>query len=271
MSEILETRYNSKLIRISSHDRNFDIPNQTSSNFTLNIPNTVNSLKRVVALSPVSVQIPNFFYNVYECSLKYTRVSDNTARELKVDDGQYTIDELMNHVVTKFNAFEQNGAMVYNPTTSQTPDFNSITQKMSFNFGMDIKIKSGIDNKLAEIFGFSHDGKEYSTTNNAITAPFVFDLSGNDCVYIHSKQLSNDAVDLEVNTKTVHSIVAIPLDVFFGETAYWKNNSSSSNLIKFNSPRNITNISISVRDNRGNLLSIQGADFTMVIKVFYLL
>jgi len=271
MSEILETRYLSSIVRISAHDRNMNIPNFSSANFEINVPNSVRSLKNVVALSIQSVQLPHMFYNIYNATLKYIRVSDGAQRELVVDDGQYTIDQLMDHIVVKFNAYEANGAMVYNATTSQTPDLNDITQKLSLNFGMDIKIQSGTDCKLGEILGFSHDGTVYATTNNAVVAPYIFDLSGNDCVYIHSKTLSNGASDLEVNLKNVHSILAIPLDVFFGETAYYSNKSNGSNLIKFNSPRNITHIPISIKDNRGNQLSIQGADWTMVIKVYYVL
>ena len=271
MSEIYESKFKSTLIRISAHDRSFVTPNQSPTDFELNVPTSNVALKNVVAVSPVSMSLTHFFYNVYNCTFKYTRVSDNAERELKLDDGQYDVDSLLEHVVAKFNVYEPNGAMTYIDTNDpNNPSLNPITHRMSFDFGMNISFTSSINNKLAEIFGFSYDNVTYTTANNQITAPYCFDLSGENCIFIHSKALSNGASDLETTPKEVHSILSIPLaNAYFGETVSWRNNSSSANLIKFNSPRQLSSIPISIRNNRGEKLNLQGSDFTLVVKCFY--
>ncbi len=275
MSEILESKYASKLIRISAHDRNFSIPNQTSTNFTVNVPNNVTSLKNVVAISPVSCHMPNMFYNVYNGFFSYSYIGNITnnlttvVNRRMVPDGQYDIDEFMTAFVETWNTYHPNDTMTYSPTTSQNPDLDPITYRLKLQFPFNITIETGPEQRIAEILGFSHISASVST-NGLLYAPYAFDLSGNDAVYIHSRTLSNGCSDLEVIEKDIHSILMMPLDQNFSYTCYWKNNSSSSNLIKFNTPRNITSIPISVRDNRGTLLDINGADWTLTIKVFYL-
>ncbi len=268
MSEILETKYASSMVRVSSHDRNFNIKNESSSSFTVNVPSNTEQLKNVLAVQPLSVKLPNLFYNCYNSIFKF---SINTVDySISVPDGQYTIDSFMNEFVSAYNTATGN-TMTYNSTSSATPDLDPITFKLDLDFASlsAITFTASADNNIAQKLGFSYDDTVYtSSATGVITSPYPVDLSGPDAVYIHSIQMSNGVHDMDTSGD-IHVITAIPLDKPFGQTCFWQNSSASSHLIKFYSPRNITNISMNLRDNRGRLLDIQGADWTIILKVYY--
>jgi len=267
-----EEKYLSKMIRVSAHDRNFEIKNTSNSDFEINVPNTTIALRNVHAVSVVSVQLPNMFYNVKDCKFTFTRVSDGQEFTINLDDGQYSVDEFFAEFGAKYNTALGGVTFLYNPTTSANPYLDENTQKINLHFGIQISFTASLENNCCELMGFSFDNTAYTTAaNGQLTSPYIVNLAGVSSVFVHSKTLSNGSHDMEINPKNVHSIVAVPMDTYFGETTFWQNSSSSSHIIKFNSSRQISRIPLSLRNNRGKLLDINGADWSIVFKVYYTL
>ena len=111
--DLLQNEFNSKLIRISAHDRDFSRVNESNSQFEINLPSNTRGMRDVIASVPISFHCTNLFYNVKDAQFLF---NDGADQVVTVPDGQYTIDEFMDAFVASYNTVT-GLAMVYLPTT----------------------------------------------------------------------------------------------------------------------------------------------------------
>ena len=90
--DLLQNEFNSKLIRISAHDRDFSRSNESNSQFEINLPSNTRGMRQVIASVPISFHCTNLFYNVVDAQFLF---NDGADQVVTVSDGQYTIDEFM--------------------------------------------------------------------------------------------------------------------------------------------------------------------------------
>ncbi len=268
--DLLQNEFNSKLIRISAHDRDFNRLNESNSQFEINLPSNTRGMRQVIASVPISFHCTNLFYNVTDAQFLFNDgISDKVVT---VSDGQYTIDEFMAAFVTSYNAVT-GLAMVYLPTTDANPDIDPITAVIDLDFKQQITFTASDENNIGIILGFSFDNVEYTTDGaGLITSPYPVDISGVDAVYLHSRSLSTGATDLDTKENVEYfPYLQVPLDAAFGCPIFWKSTSNASFIHKYVTPRDISSIAISLRDNRGRLLNVQNSDWSLLLKVYYLI
>lgn len=260
----LETKYQTILLRLSAHDR-AERPNETNSDFTLDVRSQNIELKKITAITVVNCQIPNVFYNIRApySTFNFTDEFDNECTAT-VADGNYDVNQFM------LELMKQIDIALSLPEGSSTYEFNEITYKVSFTTGAIIKFYSTEDsNELAYRMGFGDDATlQYSgTTFNGIN---IIDLTGPHIVSIHSPDLARGALDYGSRSGTVKMIAQIPLDKPFGFLCYYSSN-SSADLIKYQSPKSLNQIRLILRDVKGRRLDIGTMDWNITIRVYYLL
>jgi len=259
----LDAKTFSKYVRISSHDRDFNDTSQTASSFKVNIPSHSREFTALVGCQVVSAHIPNLFYNIneYNNSFTFTTIGDGLPHTIVVPEGQYSSTELVDDLIALIDA-ELSSSNSYSVADN--------TFKLTLTFSEDVKFTPSIDtNGLPVILGWGEREIEYTTTASSITSPYPIDLSGVDAVYVHTRELSAGLTDFDISGQDVHPIVSVPLNVSFGQVAYYQSQDSTTGLIRFRNQRAITEINLRLRDSRGRLLDLNGSDMTVVVKIYF--
>lgn len=266
MDLTLEGKYQSRLLRLSAHDRKINRANETNSDFTLEIKSNNKELKKIVATQVVNAQIPNVFYNIPDGLnvFKY-EIASAPQPDIVIPEGQYSVEQLMDTFLglldTALSLPAGSSTYEFN-APNKTPDFKiSITTGSAIEFTSDEN-----DNPIAFKLGYG-DGSYSGTT---FDAPNIINLVGPHTVSIHSFELSNPVLDYGASSGTIRLIAQVPLDKPFGQMCYF-NASTSSDLIKYQEVKNLNQIRLILRDNQGRRLNVQNHDWSVTLKVWYLL
>lgn len=266
MDLTLDGKYQSRLLRLSAHDRKINRANESNSDFTLDIKSSNKELKKVVATQVINVQIPNVFYNIPQGLnvFKYS-VASVPQPDIVIPEGQYTIEQLMEVFLGLLDT-----ALLL-PAGSSTYDFNEPNQtpdfKISITAGSAIEFTSDEnDNPIA--FKLGYGDASYSGT--VFDAPNIINLVGPHTVSIHSQEISNPVLDYGATSGTIRLIAQVPLDKSFGQMCYF-NATTSSDLIKYQDVKSWNQIRLILRDNQGRRLNVQNHDWSVTLKVWYLL
>lgn len=254
----------SKIIRINSHDREFDRKNQSNSNFTLNVPSYASEFSKVVALQVIHVSLPNVFYNIPEGRNSWSFQVGASEEEITIpSDMQYSAASFMAALQLAFNA---NVALSAFGVTTITLD--PVTFKLSFVFPTNtISWVSDQKNYLSVKSGFGFSETEYSGTNIFVT-PSTIALSGPSIAYIRSNQLSANSSDFD-RSGDVGTICYVALDNAFGEMCFYNIQDSTSSLIRYRNARNITNIDIRLSNKFGLPLDVGEHGINIIAKIYY--
>ena len=254
----------SKIIRINSHDRQFDRKNQSNSNFTLNVPSYAAEFGKVVGLQVIQVSLPNVFYNIPEGRNTWQFKVGASVEEISIpSDIQYRAASFITALETSFNA---NATLSAFGATTITLDPQ--TFKLTFTFPTNtISWVSDQKNYLSVKSGFGFSETEYSGTNVFIT-PSTIALSGPNICYIRSNQLSANSSDFD-RSGDVGTLTYIVLDKGFGEVCNYNIQDSTSSLIRYRNARNLTNIDIRLSNKFGEPLDVGQHDINIIAKIYY--
>lgn len=240
------------IYNIDSKDRNTtSFPN--SHNFTYNkVDTTIDSIVRVepfnqrnvIEINVDSINIPNTFYFIN--STKGNNIINIDSTDYTIPDGSYTKEELM----TALTALAKVTLASYSSTTNKV----TLTTTANFTF-------SSINNyqSLGEILGYLN-GVTYTSGTvapNAMTLPqepYIF-LSINDFGNIIHKEQRYVAKLVPDNSSRFDDVNR--------ETVY----RTQSTRIVFDQPKDIRELKISLRDNVGNLASLNGVNFNFNLEV----
>lgn len=271
--DLHDSSIRSKIWRISAHDR-VDL-NQNTSAFSIDVPSLVESFQNVLAIQMISASIPSSFYNVDTFDLDENK--DPTLEfyyngglvVLTIPRGQYIVqservapfatNDLLSTIETQFNTVTGS-----NITFSYDPIKTKLSVSHATNT-LEIK-QDNLDNNLWYKLGFLKT-QGPSTTLVADSLP---NLSGVQQLFIHINQLSNNSIDLD-KENGISLIGSVLVTAPYGSNNNYEIKSSMANLLKYNNPRNISFLDIRLRDSRGRLINLNGQDWTVVIKSYYVL
>jgi hypothetical protein len=269
-----------KHIIISSEDKDVSSSN-SNSDFVVNLAEkyyTQNILKVLVS----EVTVPNVFPNIrgedYGTSQNNLLAVSTGGPPLSitVPEGQYllgSVNPLLDFVTVLTNQINAS----IGPATIAI-NYNELTNKLEFTMtGSNLTIygsnnvpplsASGAQILINDAIGIGADG--LVLLDGVLTsAPFQVDLSGYQNVYVHSKEVAlSHAIDGDSGLISVVSPVSL-VDAPFGGFAYRQNNDDELASIQYDQVRNLSRISIILRDNLGNKLNIGTHKMNVVLKCY---
>lgn len=178
---------------VSSKDRDSGI----SSDFIIDL-NIDQGLKEVLTHCVVqSLVVPKSYYNIQENS-NLLLYEGNQEINIYVEPGNYTRQELIKTLQTKFNAqtlnnitytISKNTTLYEDGKLKITCDKPEITKKLIFS-----------NNELYECMGFNMT--EYIFTNEIIS-PNVQNMNSNNIIYLHSNIVSSNNNDFQTSGNNI--------------------------------------------------------------------
>jgi hypothetical protein len=274
MADLHDDSIKTSLWRISAHDRINSLSN--TSAFTVDIPSGVESFRNVIAIQLISATIPSSFYNIDTYDLTQ---SDPTLEfwyngvpiTLVIPRGQYVL--VVDRTAVPFPAndlltvIENEFASVTGSSITWSYDTvkNLLTLTHASNT-LEIKQDNLSDINIWDKLGFqTPTGPALSITGETLP-----NISGPQELFIHVNQLANNTIDLD-RENGISLIGNVFIDSPFGSTNHYDINSSAANLIKYRTQRTIDTLSVRIRDSRGRLIDLNGQDWTMIIKSYYII
>jgi hypothetical protein len=274
MADLHDDSIKTSLWRISAHDRINSLSN--TSAFTVDIPSGVESFRNVIAIQLISATIPSSFYNIDTYDLTQ---SDPTLEfwyngvpiTLVIPRGQYVL--VVDRTAVPFPAndlltvIENEFASVTGSSITWSYDTvkNLLTLTHASNT-LEIKQDNLSDINIWDKLGFqTPTGPALSITGETLP-----NISGPQELFIHVNQLANNTIDLD-RENGISLIGNVFIDSPFGSTNHYDINTSAANLIKYRTQRTIDTLSVRIRDSRGRLIDLNGQDWTMIIKSYYII
>ena len=269
-----------KNIIISSEDKDSSSSN-SNSDFVVNLKEryyTQNILKVLVS----EVTVPNVFPNIR--GPDYGTSQNNLLAvstggppvSITIPEGQYLINSsnpLLDFTTVLTNLIN---ASIGPATIAIT--YNELTNKLEFTMtGSNLTIygsndspplsASGAQKLINDVLGIGPNGLVL-LDGVAQSAPFQVDLSGYQNVYVHSKEVAlSHAIDGDSGLISVVSPVSLA-DAPYGSYAYRQNNDDELASISYDQVRNLSRISIILRDNLGNKLNVGNHKINIVLKCY---
>lgn len=248
--------YNKIIYHIDSADREYgDI-----WNFSINLDMHQTEIKYVELLN---VQIPNVINPIrdeHNNKMYFQGIDAVTNHEFSIDEGNYTITQILNKITEKMNAFS-------NGVFSLAYDENTFKITISCNSTFKLLCTNDI-NSLWNILGFSSLANRTGSTS--YEADTCFDLSGKSYLYLKSdiiQSLSGDRVmttNKLVKRSFLSCLAKIEIRTSFGEIEYFENR----NRIIFKCDHKlVSNFRFYLQDNHGNALKLS-RDYSMSLILY---
>ena len=175
----------------------------------------------------------------------YFEDTGGSSRSFVIEEGSYTIQQLMTKLKTKMDSYS-NG--VY--TISYDENNYKLTLSGNGNFKLFL---SNTTNSIWNLLGFITTTDK--TGSNSYTADTVFDLSGNNYVYLKSDLIQGCLGDRVITTNKsvkrsfLSCIAKIPIRTSFGEIEYFSN---PARILYKVDHKTISSLSFFLQDNNGN-------------------
>ena len=255
----------SRLMRISNRQskNQFDTPTK----FKVNVGG-LEEMKSVVRIVVKSVEFSNTFYNITELNntFEIEFSIDGPISITPIRPGNYTTSQLINLIVTDIQGQLSTG------TFDITQDTN--TGKLTFSIVggaiQTLQLWAAEDapngSTLSPFLGIINTSN-FTTFATATRLPNLYGVTK---AYLHCLALAEgNLVDGDIE---VHDIVSeIPITVSFGSMNHYQSRDDELDSINYNTPRdNIDTIDIALKDIDENILTLQGGDLTIILKLYYL-
>ena len=202
--------------------------------WSLNLNHQISCSKVVIS----NIIIPHTFYNINE--------NNNTFVITKTDGSSKDV----RFPIQFMNANDITSTLIEGVTIV----FDKKTFKFTFNTAPISNITSIQFTTSHKIFGFQQN-VIYSLAT-PLTAPFVADFNSIPAVYIRCNQIHSKFVYNNNRTSILHRLV---VDKPFGQLLTYQNNSTDM----FINQENIGYLQLSLTDNRGQHLNLNGADWKL--------
>lgn len=256
-----------KLLILSSNDKD-NASSISNSDFIINLRETYYT-QNVNKILVKEATVPNVFPNIrgtaYGTSRNNVlRIAETFEETVILPEGQYAITT----AVAPYNfltALETAINLVITGPIVLT--FNSLTGKIEFqnNGGLDLVIDG--TSSLAKVLGLTDD-LTIPSGGSVVSAQALPDLSGYQYVYIHSKEIADtSAIDGDFGLISVVTPISLT-ESPFNSYAYRKNDDDALSEIAYEQPRNLKQISIKLKDNKGNTLPIGVHNINVVLKAY---
>lgn len=269
MGEIENNTF-SRLLRISNiHSVN---TTDTITDFTVNL-NRMTETNNIIRAVVKSVSFPNNAYNIYTSGPQKNNVfnydlSGVGPYSITIEQsGFYTTQQLINIIRPQIQA----DVDIIDPTNILTMEIGDYSKKIQYSL---TKVTAQL-----VIPGIQGDGGLNSIlgiTSNVIVNQLgvtvsqqVPNLYGLTNVYLHSTTIGEgNLVDGDVEN---HDIVSeIPINAGYGQMVYYESQDDELDAVNYLSFRNYDNIKLTLRDLRDNIIELNGGDFVVVLKIYYI-
>jgi len=249
------SQYNKSILHIDSRDRDKgDI-----WNFSVKLGSHRTEIKYIELLQ---VEIPNIIppiRNGYNNNFYFEDTGGN-SRSFTIDEGSYTIQELLTNLKNQMNSYS-NGTF--------SISYNANTYKIIISCNGNFKLfLSNQTNSIWDLLGY------ISTTDltgsTSYIANTVFDLSGNNYIYLKSDLVNGCIGDSVMTTnKTVHRsflscLAKISITTSFGEIQHYQN---PTKIIYKVDHKHLSSMSFQLEDNNGNPLELS-RDYSITIILY---
>ena len=257
------SRAREKLIQINSHDR-ADL-NSTQSRFTVNLGKDeyVNS---VTGVAVKDLQCVNSFYNIDHYNNTWYYDVGGGELSIVIPRGQYNFTAFSVALVAEFLAAGITATVVA----------DSITNLLSFTFSAAISIfrqrSNGELNPIHRVVGIRSGIGGVATPVAVYTAEAVLDLSGVKSVYILSSVLSGGyCTSSRDGGRKMALLDTLPVRVPYGGIIHHDATNFETDSVSYDGvlSNNLSSIDIELRDSENNLLSTNGLDIVIILKIFY--
>ena len=244
-----------KFIVVNSKDRNPILGGKTNTDFTVSYKDS--DCQQVLKCVVKDVFIPNQFYNItlINNTLRIFGGSLVLPADIKINIGQYNIDQLITELTDKINNALQTDTVVItkDPITNKlifttTSTMNIFISSMAPVIGLTTSLSGGNINDMQEPWNLN-DLQFVQVHSNAVGSA-------------HGIDASRGIISL---IETV-SLVETP----FGAVAHRQNNDNMISEILYEQPRNMFNIDIRLRDQDGVLLDLpDNHNCTVILKIYF--
>ena len=237
------TKYHHPHILLRSLDR----VNGTSDNFTLNL----NRNEMIGHYYIKAIMIPNSIYGIRSTNNTIYFSQSSTQYTATMNQGAYSTSSITTEVARAMNAAGATGT--FSATWSSTTGLINITNSTT---AFSLQFGSYTNNSAAYPLGFTSSNTTSATSQTAtnvlqITPVSVTILiSGSGNLYNHANQTRLG--------------VYVPMNVSFGSVNYFFPNQEFKQILAFDTTQNSLNIQ--VFDSANNALSLNGADFEILLE-----
>ena len=269
----LEQMYQSAVVRVSAHDRVYG----TTSAFVVNLPPQYAEFRSVRGIQVQSVHLPNTFYNVMEGRNTIKWTSGTHERSYTWPPGYYTLEELLD---------SDESTYADNTTHTFHEQFGYSLTPLDKQLKYELWSKSSNDDRtidttsyMAELLGLAGSGSLFQpkkTLNDAgtgynavhVLAPSVPRVGGLPTAFICCNQLGANFVDTQNGGRHSAVIASVPNTAVIGAANHYVPTHSAPIWYRGNF-RHLASLSISIQDEYGEIIDNNGADWTMLLTVYY--
>jgi hypothetical protein len=247
-----------KFYRISNKERNRGTP----YSFNVSFGNDTR-LDRITEAHLISASIPNVFPNVSTAKGNSTFQATGTiagAISFVVPDGQYTTTQLMAQLKVQID-------LAIAPSTVAIVQ-DAVTNKITFTVtGAEtiIYLSEASGSTLAPFIGILNDSPALAVYTTDSTPA----LNGESVFYVHSTELAQNSTYLNTsqNITDVNGFITIPVTVPYGAYQNYQPTENLDRSVYGRSGKSIRGLNITLRGNRGRLLTELTDNFEMVVVV----
>jgi len=254
-----------KILVVNSKDKQ----SGTNGDFTVQFNDS--SCQQVQKVLVKEIFVPNLFYNIENDGTRKNNtlvLSQNGLPNITVTipEGQYNVDLLVVALKSAIDTVLIDSAIV-------TITRSSTTFKLTFTFsGAGTAANNNVQffvagSTIANAIGLEND----TASTNVLVMDNVYNLIGTEYVQVHSPQVG-EVHGLDAGASGYISLVdTISLsDTPFGGTAYKQNNDDELAEILYEQPKNLSRISIVLRDEQGNKLSLpSNSNCSVMLKIYF--
>lgn len=250
-----------KIMIINSRDR----IEGTNADFTVTFNDS--ACQQVKKVLVKDIFIPNLFYNITTANntLLLFQNIDITPKTVTVPIGQYNVDQLIAQLKTSIDAKLSGGAIV-------TITKSDILYNLTFTFSGAIvpannQMVLSIDSTIRDIIGLA----QTNSSASVVIMDNPYNLRPLDFVQIHSQQVAEThGLDGGANSYiALLETVSLTMSAF-GGIAYRQNSDDELASVLYDQPRNLSRVSIVLRNEQGTRLSLpSNAYVSVMIKIFF--
>jgi hypothetical protein len=255
--QIQSSTLRSKLVRINSANRKKDpVYGYTSSNFRLDFNINIPDLVKVHSIVLKSCSIPNTQYNIDFHNNTFSFLAGLDETSINVPPGNYTIDELIDELVTSgVGEFYGLTISVAFPSGKLQFGFNTPCSLLNYEQGNDMAMTLGLMVNSGPITNY--------------TADSLPNLTGVQNIYIVSQTLSGGTGMIDSTLNQLAVFGCIQITVPFGQYTHYVSAEEQSDEVFFPSDRTIGEVDLSLYNDRGQNIDLQGLDWSMIVKIYY--
>ena len=258
---------NFQYIRISNKNRAYGTP----SNFVMDLSNDTR-LQRIKSCWIQSVSVPNVFYNIDSHNNKFIINYGGSDVQIDVEPGFYSAAAIMSEIESQINTASAPETVVLT--------LDSITRKITFTFSdPTAQIFSTdtqpVNSTIAPYLGIITTSAAGLTTYTADEIP---DLSGENMVFLHSKDINlgnttistNGSINSISTNRNVSAFCSVPVRVPFLGIIHYESEGSVIDHVNLVGARDMANIHIKLRSSDGRILHLgENHELIIVLKCFY--